>query len=157
MRYTKCSTVAQVLVVLAVNSVSAVAVTFQVADEEDGPMCWLNFQMSDTQTLAIFSGKGNGGNAVDILLEDKQETGSLSKVPEKFEMTFQFADGTHRSYQGSINEYFGEPYAQAKSNLLQRLSNGESFELVVSGIGAIRVKDTLSKKTYNKFMSCVSR
>lgn len=157
MRSTVSATIAHFLVVLSLTSLPAAAATFQVADEEDGPVCRLEFQTAGNQTLAIFSGKGQGGKAAEILLEDNQDSGSLSKVPETFDMTFQFADGTHQSYRGSISEYFGEPYVEARSSLLKKLSDGESFRLVVSGLGTINVKDTLSRETYRQFVKCVSR
>lgn len=157
MRYAVYAMIAKVLVVLALTSLPAVAATFEVADGEDGQECWLDFQMSENRILAIFSGKGQGGKRVDILLEDRKGSGSLSKVPETFDLTFQFADGTHQSYRGAISEYFGEPYVEAKLSLLKKLAGGESFKLEVSGLGAVPVKDSLSRKMYDQFVKCVSR
>ncbi len=157
MRRTVFWIAANVLVVLTSASLPAHAATFHVADEEDGPVCWLDFAMSANRALAIFSAKGHGGKTVEILLEDRKDSGSLSKVPETFDMTFQFADGTHQSYRGSISEYFGEPYAEARLSLVKRLSDGEGFTLAVSGLGTIPVKDALSRKTYEKFVNCLSK
>lgn len=157
MRHAFFSLIATAVAVLVFASLPAAAATFQVADEEDGPVCWLDFDLSGNRTLAIFTAKGQGGKSVEILLQDRQDSGSLSKVPETFEVTFQFADGTRQSYRGSISEYFGEPYAEAKLGLVKRLSDGKGFKLTVSGIGGIPVKDTLSEKTYGKFVACMSR
>lgn len=157
MRYAVYAMIAKSLALLVSTALPAAAATFSVADEEDGPVCWLDFQMSGSQTLAIFSAKGRGGKAVDMLLEDRKDTGSLAKVPETFDLAFQFADGTHRSYRGSISEYFGEPYVEAQPSPLEKLSDGKGFKIAVSGLGAIPIKDTLSRKTYKQFLNCVSR
>lgn len=157
MRRIMYAMIAAGLVVLATPSPPGVAATFQVEEEEDGPLCWLDFALSGGLTLALFSGKGRGGKTVEILLEDRQDSGRLAKVPETFEITFQFGDGGHQSYQGSISEYYGEPYAEARAALVKKLSDGGAFKLVVSGLGAVDVKDTLSSKTYSQFVNCLSR
>lgn len=146
----------QVLVVATLTSLPAAAATFQVAEEEEGPECWLDFSLSRNQTLAIFSGKGNGGERVDLLLEDKQEDGGFSKIAETFDVSFRFGDGTRQTYTGSISEYFGEPYAEADLKLLKKLSDGKAFDLVVTGIEPIHVTDTLPRAAYSQFMKCVS-
>ena len=92
-----------------------------------------------------------------MLLEDKQNVSTFSKIAEKFEMSFRFSDGTHQTYRGSISEYFGEPYAEADPRLLKKLSDGKAFDLAVTGIEAIHVTDTLSRKTHSQFTKCVSR
>lgn len=156
MRRTLICKFVQVVVMATLTSTPTIAATFEVVDEEDGQQCWLEFALSPTETLVLLSGKGLDGKSIEILLEDKQEEGDLSKLPEKFEMSFQFSDGTRQVYEGAINEYFGLPYAEAQLNLLEKFSGGNQFDLSVTGLALKHVKDTLSKRTYKQFLSCIS-
>lgn len=157
MRHLLSLAFAHVPVLVMLASAPATAATFQVVDEEDGPNCWLEFAVSPDRTLAIFSAKGGGAETLEILLEDKTESGDLAKVPETFEMSFQFADGTRQAYQGTISEYFGEPYAEAGPDLLKKLSAGGSWDLAVTGLDVIHVKDTLSPETFKQFGACAAQ
>lgn len=154
--YSWISKCAIAVVILVASSKSALrAATFQTYQEEGDHYCSLILEKDSDSYLEIIARRGEPSSPIGILVmqpsrnwEAEKGTGSAVKID------LLNSEGQRVSFDGSIVDYYWQPYAVIKENTLGAFANKHRWSVSVDGTVLFNVEGSISNDERDQFRDC---